>query len=322
MSDSHKSPFRLDADLPSLRTLVAVADEGGFSAAARRVGRTQSAVSLQIAKLEDRVQARLFDRTSRSVAPTAAGETLIAYARRILDLADEAMLALTTPPASEPLRVGFAEYLAPGSLHALLDRFRRAHPQAGLHLRLGSGARLAAELAAGDLDVVVAGPEAEGGEVLLREPLVWVAAADRPVEAERPVPLVLMQPPCSYRQAAFDALAAADRAWRVTMEANALQGVQSAVAAGLGVSVVPRSAVTPGLRILARPFPLPPETAVVGYRRARSAHPLADRLLAFLAETLAAGMPAAGPSGLPGAPLSAATPQPPDAAGPAIPAVR
>ncbi len=287
MSNPDRSLFRLDADLISLRSLVAIADEGTFSAAAKRIGRTQSAVSLQIAKLEDRLQTRLLERTSRTVRQTADGEVLTAYARRILALADEAMTALTAPEADEPLRIGFAEYLAPKHLPELLARFRRAHARAGLSLRLGSGTALNDSLESGDLDIVVAGPERQGGQVLLREPLVWVGVRDQRSKAGEPISLVVLQPPCSYRQAAFDALATVDRPWRITMEANSIQGVQSAVAADLGISVMARSAVTQDLQVLDEGYPPLPDTAIVAYRRSKSPHPLADRFLRFLEDGIA-----------------------------------
>ena len=97
MSKSNRSALKLETDLLSLRALVAVVEEGGFTAAERRVGRTQSAISLQIAKLEERLGGKLLERTSRSVSITPAGETFVSYARRILELADEAVLAVTAP---------------------------------------------------------------------------------------------------------------------------------------------------------------------------------------------------------------------------------
>ena len=108
MSESNRLAFKLETDLISLRTLVAVIEEGGFTAAARRVNRTQSAISLQIAKLEERLGVKLLERTSRSVSITVAGETFVSYARRILELADEAILAVTSPGEATVLRVGFA----------------------------------------------------------------------------------------------------------------------------------------------------------------------------------------------------------------------
>ncbi|GMG83136.1 LysR substrate-binding domain-containing protein [Paralimibaculum aggregatum] len=293
MSDANRSPFRLDVDLITLRALVAIADTGSFSAAAERIGRTQSAVSLQIAKLEERLQTRLLRRSSRHVSQTPEGELLIGYARRILALADEAATALTAPEAAAPFRVGFADYLAPDHLHALLGRFRQAHPKLVFELRLGTGLMLREALASGALDVAVAGPDggmgADDGEVLLTEPMVWVAAsqgAPQGAPLAEPVPLVLMQPPCSFRRVALEALDRAGLGWRVGTEANAIQAVRSAVQAQLGVSAVARSAAA-GMRILGAPLPALPETAMVAYR-GPGGHPLTDRFIAFLKDGLAA----------------------------------
>jgi DNA-binding transcriptional LysR family regulator len=286
MSKANRSSFRLDTDLISLRALVAITDEGSFSAAARKIGRTQSAVSLQIAKLEDRVRARLFERTSRRVRQTTDGEILTAYARRILDLADEAMTALSAPEVAAPFRVGFPEHLAPQLLHDLLARFQRAHPKVMLELRLGPGPDLHQRLQQDRLDVVISGPEGEGEKILLTEPLVWVGSPAYRGNADEPLRLILIQPPCSYRKATLDALAAANLPWRMAMESSSIQAVQTAVGAGLGVSAMARSAVTRELRILHEGYPELPPTCMAAYVRPNTPHPLADRFIAFLEEGL------------------------------------
>lgn len=308
-----RPPSALDLDLVGLRALVAIADTGTFSAAAERTARTQSAVSLQIRKLEERLGVRLLDRTSRSVSPTVAGETLIGYARRLLAVADEAVLAVSAPGDDAPLRVGFAEYLVPAHLHALLARFARAHAAAPLSLVIGTGVELAASLARGELDLVIGGPDVagEGGghagaagvRVLREEPLVWVGSreADAPaVPARGPLPLVLMAPPCSYRAAMIDALERSGRPWRASVETSGVQGVGAAVAAGLGISALARSAVGPDVRALADGLPALPATAMVARERVGRSHPLAARLTGWLTERLpgARGVAPAGRSSL------------------------
>ncbi len=285
MSKSNRYTPKLDIDLISLRALVAIADEGSFSAAAKRIGRTQSAVSLQIAKLEDRIDTKLFKRTSRTVIITEAGEKFTAYARRILDLADEAMMSISAPDIHELLRIGFADYLAPKHLHTLLARFTRAHPKVDLKLNLGSGTELHQEMTEGNLDIVVAGPESEGGQLLFKEPLVWVGSKTH--EPDDQVSLILMPPPCSYRQAAYDCLTAENLRFKLTMEANSIHGVQSAVDAGLGVSVMAKSAVTENLQILNNIYPELPKTSIVSYIRPGSSRFLTERFLTFLVEGLA-----------------------------------
>jgi DNA-binding transcriptional LysR family regulator len=251
MKKRKSAKFMLDADLITLRAAVAVVDEGSFSGAAKKIGRTQSAVSLQIAKLEDRMDIRLFERTSRSIVQTPAGEVFTAYARRILELADEAYTAVKSPEISNPLRIGFAEYLVPHHLYTLLSRFKRRYHKAAIELQLGVGGALIQEMKDGQLDVVVAGPEGEKGLILMEEPLVWVGPEGMLPDFEgEELELILMQPPCSYRKAAFDALAKAELPWNHALSANSIQGTQSAVAAGLGVSVVPKSAVNKELKVM------------------------------------------------------------------------
>ncbi|SFM16982.1 DNA-binding transcriptional regulator, LysR family [Desulfomicrobium norvegicum] len=286
--EQKNAKYVLDADLITLRSVVSVVDEGSFSDAAKRVGRSQSAVSLQIAKLEERMHIRLFERTSRSVTLTPAGEVFTAYARRILALADEAYAAVSSPVIKNPLRIGFAEYLVPHHLYKLLTRFKRLHPNASVELTLGVGNSLVRDLREGLLDIVVAGPEGEKGVLLMEEALVWVGPHDEHIElGEGRLELILMQPPCSYRKVAFEALAGYERPWNLSLSANSIQGTQSAVAAGLGVSVIPKSAVSKDLKILTHGLPALPRTSIQAFSNAADSHPLIEPFIAFLKEELA-----------------------------------
>lgn len=284
MTTADRPNFKLDTDLLSLRSLVAVVEEGGFSAAAKRVNRTQSAISLQIAKLEERLNTKLLNRTSRNVSLTPSGETFLSYARRILELSDEAILAVSSPEEKTLLRVGFAEYLAPQHLPTLLARFRRAHPNCDLSLMLGLGGGILESLNRGELDVVFAGPEEPNGQLLWEEELVWTGTEtfDEKSTSDEPVELVLMHAPCSYRAIAFDALTKAERPWKMSIDANSVQAVQSAIRAGLGVSVLPRSAVLEDMPVVGKSLPKLPNTSVKGYLRSGESHPYAQRFIDFL----------------------------------------
>ncbi|MEM7697557.1 MAG: LysR family transcriptional regulator [Verrucomicrobiota bacterium] len=286
MSGSNRSHYQLDTDLLSLRSFIAVVEEGGFSAAARRINRTQSAISLQIAKLEERLGAKLLERSSRSVALTTAGESFLSYARRIVEMSDEAILAVTAPDEKTLLRVGFAEYLAPQHLPNLLARFRRAHPNCDLSLMLGMGIDLIPSLEDGKLDLVFAGPEAENGALLWEEELVWAGPETFAQDSDEPLELVLMHPPCSYRQIAFDSLTRIGQSWKLSIEANSVQAVLSAIRAELGVSVLPRSAVPTGFSILRDDLPDLPNTSVMSYMGADPSHPYAQRFVEFLLASL------------------------------------
>lgn len=282
MSKSNRSPFKLDTDLLSLRSLVAVVEEGGFSAAAKRVNRTQSAISLQIAKLEERLNTKLLERTSRSVSVTTSGEAFLSYARRILDLADEAVLTVTAPEQNALLRVGFADYLAPQHLHTLLARFRRAHPNCDLSLVLGLGLDMLEMMDDGKLDIVFTGPERNGGQVLWEEPLVWTGTTKLKEDPDSLVELVLMHAPCGYRQIAFDALTKAEIPWKSSIDANSVQAVQSAVRAGLGVSVLPASAILEDMDVVEDHLPRLANTSVVSFQNADLTNPYAQRFIDFL----------------------------------------
>ena len=281
-----------DNDFISLRTFIAVVDEQSFSRAAERLDRTQSAVSLQIAKLENRLHVKLLNRSTRNLVLTNAGETLLTYARQIIALADEAVLAVTSPDEAAHLRVGFAEYLAPQHLPTLLGKFRKAHPKCDLTLVLGLGAEMLDSMRRGKLDVVFAGPEKMKGDLLWDEPLLWTGRWSRTKRQRPPVDLILMPAPCGYRQIAFDTLSKAKLQWRVVMEANSVQAVQTSVQAGLGVSVLPVTAILKDMPIN-QDLPALPRTSVICYRP-QTDNLYAQRLVDYLMSAIDSRLTHAG----------------------------
>ena len=198
---------------------------------------------------------------------------------------------MTAPDEKTLLRVGFAEYLAPQHLPDLLARFRRSHPNCDLSLMLGMGIDLIPSLEDGKLDLVFAGPEAENGTLLWEEELVWTgppeAALSTAESDDEPVDLVLMHPPCSYRQIAFDALTKIGQPWKMSIEANSVQAVQSAIRAGLGISVLPRSAIAEYLAVWEDDLPDLPNTSVMSYVRSDKPHPYAQRFVDYLMASVA-----------------------------------
>src|SRR5260370_31291670 len=134
----------LDIDL--LRSFAAVADTGSFTAAAELVARTQSAVSVQVKRLEEIVGRRVFERTSRSLALTPAFETLLGYARRILDLNDESVRRIAEPPVAGEIRLGITEYFVPNELPAILAPFAATYPDVHLQVCIAPSPALRAEL--------------------------------------------------------------------------------------------------------------------------------------------------------------------------------
>ena len=279
----------LEIDL--LRAFVAVAESGGFTAAAEVVGRSQSAVSQKVLRLEEIVQRRVFDRTSRSLSLTRDGEQMLVVARRMLELNDTVMHGLLQPPAVGSLRLGISEDFVPSQLPKLLTRFSRLYPGVHLDLMTGLSCDLLAAYDSERLDAVIAKKDgtAQRGRVIWREPLVWMAAADYQLDVARPARLVMLRPPCTYRELMIAALDSVRREWTAVCTASSLMGIQAAVAGGLGVTVLGRSFVQEGMRILTAPeqWPILPmtEITVIGEETAEAS--LVQPLVTFLTESLA-----------------------------------
>ncbi len=280
-----------DLEIDLLRAFVAVAETGSFTAAAEVVGRSQSAVSQKVLRLEEILERRVFDRTSRSLSLTLDGEHLLAAARRMLEFNDALMRELREPPAVGTLRLGISEDFIPRQLPKLLARFSRLYPGVHLDLMTGLSCDLLAAYDADRLDAVIAKKDgtAQRGRVIWREPLVWMAAADYQLDFSQPARLVLLRPPCTYRELVVSSLDAIRRDWVIACTASSLMGIQAAVAGGLGVTVLGRSFVQDGMQILNAPehWPTLPmtEITIVG-EDGKAAH-LMQPLVAFLKENLA-----------------------------------
>ncbi len=278
----------LDMDL--LRTLVAIADSGSFSAAGQQLGRTQSAISLQIKRLEELVGQTLLDRANgRVVGPTEEGRVLIDYGRRILRLNDEAYSCFAQPGLAGRLRVGVPEELMEGIFPDVMAAFARACPRVEISLRCDISVRLAAALDAGDLDVAVVkrvGSEASGGRasgrILRREAMVWFVGEGSDAHRRTPLPLAVFHEGCVFRVAAQAALARADRPWQISFVGNSFTGIRHAVAAGLAVSPLPRSMACDGLVQVKSGLPKLPMTELVACFPGGTASPAAQRLVDLL----------------------------------------
>ena len=267
-------------DLELLNTLVCVVDESSFTRAGERVHRTQSTVSQQIRKLEAAVGRTLLlrDRTGNHVSATEHGELLAHYARRLLALSREAQDALTSDVALEPVRIGVPEDFDARRMSAMLSGFVKMKPGVRLETVSGMSVDLQRKLAAGEVEIALLKREPGSGECLASWPesLVWVKGQG--VEGEgidltnEPIPLALFPQGCVYRQRAIRGLDKARRRWRVAFGSHSLTGIQAAVSSGLGVSVLPTTAVLPEHRICTGLPDLPPtELALVSAGGALSA---------------------------------------------------
>lgn len=232
----------MDTDL--LRAFVAVAECEGFSAAARILNRTQSAVSLQIGRLEDRMGEPLFQRDSRNVVLTAAGGRLLPYARRILSLQDEARRAIGDDRRGELIRLGVSEEHATAHLPQLLPRFARLHPEVRLEITCNISSALVQDFQDGLLDVVlgVRHEPTRTGRLLGREPMVWAVQAERDLADWDVLPLALNPEGCIFRAHALAALGRTEQAWNLRYSSRSPTGINVAVRSGLAITVkTPRS---------------------------------------------------------------------------------
>ncbi|ALG70497.1 LysR family transcriptional regulator [Azospirillum thiophilum] len=299
-----------DLEIDALRAFVTVADAGGFTAAAERLGRTQSAISVKIKKLEDLLGRRVFERTSRSLALTHDGELLMGYARRLLDLNDETVRRFAEPAAEGDLRLGVAEYFLTDHLPHVLGRFAKLHPRLHIDVRVGLCRDLVTALDGGELDLVISRRDAgdSRGRGIWTEPMRWVASPGLEIPTEGSLPFCTLPAPCVFRNRGLAALGEAGRAWRVVYTSGSVMGVQAAVRAGLGVAVLSESSVPEGVRRLGVEDGLPElgdvEMAIFGEtpRNRR----LAEPLVGFILDSLSAMRPLRPPLALAGGTRDAA----------------
>ncbi|WP_280541503.1 LysR family transcriptional regulator [Chromohalobacter sp. 11-W] len=248
----------MDTDL--LRAFVTVAECEGFSAAGKVLHRTQSAVSLQIKRLEDQMGESLFERTSRSVVLTPPGGRLLPYARHMLKLQDEARRVMGVDRQGELIRLGTSEEQASTYLPELLPRFAARFPEVRLEVSCSISGSLVHDFQEGLLDValVVRHGPTQTGRLLGREPMVWVVAEDRAIDDWEILPLALNPEGCIFRAHAFAALGPTDRRWDVRYSSRSPTGINLPVQAGLAATVKTPRSVPEGCRIVGEEEGLPP----------------------------------------------------------------
>lgn len=242
--------FPLDSDL--LRTFVAVAETGNFTKAAERAGRTQSAVSMQMKKLEETVGGTLFERGSRGVALTRRGGELIVNARRIVSLLDETAAAMTAPPLDGPVRIGIPAEYGDTILSRALGAFAKRHPQVEVTVRYAHSVSQMRALASGELDlaVVFEWQGHDGGEVLMHDPTVWVTSELHAAHERRPLPIALYNRDGWCRDYAIRSLEERGLVYRVAYTCDTNGGLRLAVTSGLAIAPISRSNIPAGCRQL------------------------------------------------------------------------
>lgn len=255
-----------DLEIDLLRSLVAVASHRNFTRAAQSVGRTQSAVSLQIKRLEEIVGKRLFERSRQSVSITHVGETLLVYANRILAANDAALSHIQRPEAAGVVRIGAPDDYATFLLPSILSGIAKDHPRLKLEVTCDNACDLLPMLEQGNLDVVVAThpPNAVAGQIARYEPLHWVASPAYIDDPKASLSLVLFPSGCVCRDLALDVLKQIDRPWCVAYSTRSIGLMEKAMLEGASVSVMEASIIPPSLKIIdgQTGFPALPDVAI------------------------------------------------------------
>ncbi|TRC74116.1 LysR family transcriptional regulator [Mesorhizobium sp. WSM4307] len=281
-----------DPDL--LKTFLAFVDSGSLARAAISVGRSPSAVTTQMQRLEEIVGEPLLAPQGRGRGLTPAGEDLVGHARRILAAHREAWLALKGARAAGRVAIGTTQDFADSGLPDLLRAFATSHPRVRIELRVGRSAELTQALQAGSLDLAIvmrqaAAPDEVG---VLREPMMWLCSGKGLAWRQEELPLALLDPHCGFREAALAALDAAGRRYRIAAGSASLAGLRTAVNAGVALTLrTPRFAHS-GIVEAPRELGLPPvPMAEFAIRLRADADASAGDLAALLSGNLALSQP-------------------------------
>lgn len=292
---------RVTFDLDVLRTFATGMALGSFAKAADRLGRSTSAVSAQLRKLEDQAGTAIFRKAGRGLALTLAGETMLAYARRLIDLNDEAVAAVRGAEVEGWVRLGLQEDFGEALLPAVLGRFARAHPKVRIEARIARNAELVERVKAGRLDLALAWSDGSVGpnsERVADIPMRWIGPARGgeiwTPHTDEPLPLAALEAPCLFRTAAIQALDRAGLSWRIAFESPSLGGLWAAGAAGLGIALRTGIGLPASLRPLAPGEAGLPPVPILGlalHRAAATPGPAAARLAEIILQELREAIP-------------------------------
>jgi len=285
-----------DLQLDWLRAFVTVVDAGSLAAAAPRVHRSPSAVSMQLLKLEQAVGRTVLLRGPRHLELTPTGAELLGHARRLLALHAETLEALHGPQLSGRVRLGVPDDYAASYLTPVLRSFAGRHGGVEIVLDCEQSTSLIPRVQRGELDLaLVSRDRPTRGTLLFEEPLVWVGAAPHEAWRRDPLPIAVYEPGSLARRQALAALGAQRRAWRVVYNSSSLAGQIAAVESGLAVAVLTRCSVPPGLTVLGEKQGLPPLSVMeVAALRSKASGPSAavdalfDEMLRILKRPAAA----------------------------------
>ncbi|HEY8594263.1 MAG TPA: LysR family transcriptional regulator [Devosiaceae bacterium] len=246
-------------DLDQLQTFCVIADCGSFTEAARQVHKTQSAVSMQIKRLEERLGQSLFKRDGRSISLTPEGDTLYSLARRMLRINAEIVDTFSDEVLAGNIRFGVPDDYAVRLLPVILSGFQRTHPKIMVDVRCKASEELLAGMRSGQFDIIVftQGTNHEFGELFRTEKMFWVTSHGGVALGTDPLPLACGPQCCYWRANAIEELNRIGRDYRIAYTSSNATAIASAVLSDLAVGFLPESALQPGMRVLAQDAGLP-----------------------------------------------------------------
>jgi DNA-binding transcriptional LysR family regulator len=289
-AEQREQPMTALIDIDQLRTFIAIVETGSFTKAADIVHKTQSAVSMQMKRLEERLDRPVFARDGRASKLTEDGERLLDYARRIVKLNLEALAVFSDAELTGRARLGVPDDYADRYLPEIMARFSRAYPSVELTIICEPSVDLLERIDANELDLaIITTTESQRPvETFRRERLLWVTSNRHPTHREDPLPLALGRPSCGWRRIALECLETTRRPHRILYTTSNAGAVAAAVLAGLAVSVLPESGLRPGMRVLnpADGFPELPFCRIGLVRNQHEASALADALAEHIVSSL------------------------------------
>jgi DNA-binding transcriptional LysR family regulator len=285
-------------DIAVLRTLIAIDQKGSFARAAKYIGRSESAISLQLRRLEGQVGSPLFHRVGRRMELTDAGQTMLAYARQIVEINDKALTVKDGRAAEAVLRIGVPSDLAETWLPPVLARFGRTYSQVRIDTIIGRSPALLAQFNRNELDIAVtfvSGEPPQRARWTTPVPMVWIGPRGFRRKIGDSVRLAVFDPPCLFRAAATNALDASGIEWTVSFTSPGLAGLWGALAAGLGITVRTPQGLPPQLTPLHADAGLPalPNVGLALFDRGEPSSPASTMLVEVLIETLEMAVDAA-----------------------------
>lgn len=277
-------------DLEQLQTFIAISDTGSFTKAAEEIFRTQSAVSMQMRRLEERIGKPLFEKDGRTNRLTEEGERLLSYARRLLRLNRETLAAFDDGRLEGHIRIGTPDDYADRFLPEIMGRFARSNPRVEMSVVCEPTVNLVEHIRRGTIDIalITHDDERSVSEVVRREPLLWVTSANHSVHREDVIPLAVGRPTCLWRRTAIEGLDAMDRDYRILFTSWSATVIIAAVMSGLAISILPECALRPGMRVLgeADGFASLPDCRIGIMRGHSGPKEIVDALARHIAESL------------------------------------